>query len=270
MQMRLAVPAFILCNALAVLAHPSVGVVIDSHGNVYYSDLAQVWRIEPDGTKSVVVPNVHTHELYLDAQDSLYGEHLWYEGERVDKWGHYVWKRAPEGAISMVIPRTEGFLDNYSFARDQAGTMYFAAEPAKPLRTELRWRTAAGKVSPMARGFRDIRWIHATPAGTVFLIDDGDIVRVKGGRVDRLATKLAPRGERHALMGLWSDGAENVYVADSANREVKRITPEGRVTTFARSRFPWTPTGGTFAKNGDLWLLEWSVMNGVRVRKVRK
>ena len=35
----------------------------------------------------MVIPNVHTHELYLDIGDTLYGEHLWYEGDRTGKWG---------------------------------------------------------------------------------------------------------------------------------------------------------------------------------------
>lgn len=266
--MRHTILLLTLLVSAAAFAHPPVSVAIDSRGNVYYSDLEQVWRVAPDGTKSVAVPNVHTHELYLDAQDNLFGEHLWYEGERINKWGHYVWKRAPDGAISFVIPRTEGFRDNYSFARDRSRTMYFAADPMLQQRTELRWRTTSGKIATMARGFRDIRWIHATPAGTVFLVDDGDVVRIKDRRVVRLAPNLTPRGERHALMGLWSDAAENVYVADSLHREVKRITPDGRVTTYARSTFPWTPTGGAFAKNGDLWLLEVTITNAVRVRRV--
>ena len=78
-----------LLGSLAVLAlaatplsaHPGIGIVVDSRGNVFYTDLKQVWRIAPDGTRSVAVPGVHTHELYLDAQDNLFGQHLWYEGE---------------------------------------------------------------------------------------------------------------------------------------------------------------------------------------------
>jgi len=73
--------------AVVAGAHPSVSIVIDSGGNVYYSDLEQVWRVAPDGSKTVAVPHVHTHELFLDPQDNLYGEHLWYEGGRHEKVG---------------------------------------------------------------------------------------------------------------------------------------------------------------------------------------
>lgn len=270
MQMRLLGTGLFLTLGLCALAHPPVSVVIDASGNVYYSDLAQVWRLAPDGTKQIAVPGVHTHELYLDAHGNLFGEHLWYEGEKIDKWGHYVWKRAPDGRVSLVIPRSEGFLKNYSFARDRNGTMYFAAEPAKSRRNEVWWRTPSGRLSAMARGFRDIRWLHATPSGTVFLVDDGDLVRIKGGRVTRLAPKLGRRGDRHALMGIWSDARENAYVADMKQRGVKRISPDGTVTTIAESTFPWSPIGGTFAPNGDLWLLETDITSSVRVRRIAR
>ncbi len=54
-------------------AHPGVGIVKDSKGNIYYTDLKQVWKITK-GNKTVVVPDVHTHELYVDQNDNLYGE----------------------------------------------------------------------------------------------------------------------------------------------------------------------------------------------------
>src|SRR5262245_59205077 len=77
--------------AAPALAHPGVGIVINSKGTVFYTDLVQVWRIATDGNRSVAVPNVHTHELYIDAHDNLYGEHLWYEGPSTNRWGHRVW-----------------------------------------------------------------------------------------------------------------------------------------------------------------------------------
>ena len=62
-------------------AHPGIGIVKDRKGNIYYTDLKQVWKIDKSGTKTMVVNNVHSHELYMDAEDNLYGEHLWYNGK---------------------------------------------------------------------------------------------------------------------------------------------------------------------------------------------
>jgi len=263
--------AFLLFAAGAALAHPSVSVVIDTRGNVYYSDLKQVWHVAPDGTTSVVVPNVHTHELYLDAQGNLFGEHLGYEGERTDKWGHYVWKRDAAGRVTTIKPRTEGFLTNYSFVRDAAGNMYWAQHD----KGEIRKRAPNGTITRVVGELKAMRWLYATPAGTLYVVDGSDLVRVQNGRATRLARNvvkaslLRPWASRHAVMGIWTDRSENVYYADYANGEVKRVTPSGHVSTFAKSSQPWSPTGGAFAANGDLWLLENSATNQVRVRKVR-
>src|SRR5258706_14893452 len=66
-QMKPLLGLALLLAALTASAHPPVGIVADARGNIYYSDLAQVWRLSPDGSRTVVVPQVHTHELVLDA-----------------------------------------------------------------------------------------------------------------------------------------------------------------------------------------------------------
>lgn len=149
MERLLWITALLLAAAPAG-AHPSVSVAMDSRSNIYYSDLKQVWKIAPDGKKSVAVPNVHTHELYVDAEDNLYGEHLWYEGEATDEWGHYVWRLAADGKLTRIIPPRQGFRDDYrdfSFVRDRAGNMYWALREAKPI--VIRRVARDGKVSDL-------------------------------------------------------------------------------------------------------------------------
>ena len=96
--------SFVL-GGFAALGHPGIGVVMDKRGNVFYSDLAQVWRISPDGQKKVVVPNVHTHELGMDDQGNLYGEDSHYSGEATNKWDHSYWKLSAAGKLSYVYRR---------------------------------------------------------------------------------------------------------------------------------------------------------------------
>ena len=275
MQMRTAVTAALLLFATSLLrASAGERRHVDSRGNVYYSDLAQVWRIAPDGTKSVVVPNVHTHELYLDARDNLFGEHLWYEGDVTKKWGHYVWRRDAGGRVGKVVPDSEGFLRNYSFVRDRAGNMYFADPNGKTIVK----RTPAGRNEVLARGgFRDIRWMSVLPDGTLDFTDAGDVVRITPDRrLTRIAhglakgTVLRPHvPDRHAIQGIWHDRNGTIYLADSAHGQVKRVTAAGKVSVVAESVPPWAPCGGAFAPNGDLLVLEYSVTNQVRVRRVR-
>jgi hypothetical protein len=260
--------------AATLFAHPPVSVVIDSRGNVYYSDLSQVWRVAPDGKESVAVKNVHTHELALDARDNLYGEHLWYEGDRTGKWRHYVWRLAADGTLRRIIPTREGFLKNYSFVRDAAGNMYWA--DGGPYGFIRRKAAADHSIRAVAQGLKDVRWMHATPSATLYLIDGRDLVRVRDRKVTRIARNLAgtsftrPQVSlRHALMGLWTDRAENVYVADHAHGRVLRVSQDGEIRTVYQTTWPWSPTGGTFGPDGTLWLLESSTTNRVRVRRVK-
>jgi len=276
MRLMLGLTAFgFLCATAA--AHPGVGIVMDSRGNVFYTDLSHVWKIAPGGAKSIAVWGVHTHELYLDREDNLYGEHLWYEGDRTKKWGHRVWKLTADGKLSDVIPAREGFLQDYSFVRDGRGNMYWAERGAQ---TMLRKRTPAGRIETLGPVdiFRDIRWMTCTTEGTVYLIDGQDLRRVASdGTVDTVARDLGERklsqfqaGDRHILMGLWTDRAQNVFVAVYGARLVKKIDRDGKVTIAARSQVPWSPTGGLAVPNGDLWLLEYSITNAARARHIQR
>jgi hypothetical protein len=266
MKVRLAALVLVLAAA-AAHAHPPIGIVVDRAGNIYYSDLKQVWRQAPDGRKTVVVPNVHTHELYLDAAGNLYGENLWYEGEAINRWDFYVWRRSPGGRVQTVYGPKREFRTDYSFVRDAAGNHYWADRDHNAIMKNK---------AVLARGkFRDIRWMTATPNGTVYLIDAVDLVQVSpNGAIRTIARNLSkPRflrpdiGAHHLLMGLWTDARGNVYVADYAQGQVLRVAPNGAVSVAATSTLPWSVVGGTFAPNGQMWLLEWSVGNEVRVRK---
>ncbi len=263
----------LLLVTLSAAAHPGVSVVADSRGNIYYTDLHHVWRVDAAGRKTIAVPNVHTHELAIDAQDNLYGEHLWYEGERTDKWGHRVWRRSPDGRVADIIPAREGFLRDYSFQRDRAGNMYWVDRE----RGQVRKRAIDGRITTLAHApFRDVRWMTVMPDGIVYFIDTTDLIRVTpSGSMSIVVRGLASGvrrwiAGRHAVMGLWTDRAGNVYAAVSSDRAVKRITPRGEVTPILESTFPWSPTGGTFAPNGDLWILEYSTDNRARVRRISR
>lgn len=272
----LAALSLLAAAAAPLLAHPGVGIVMDARGNVFYTDLKQVWKIAPDGRKTVAVPAVHTHELCLDERGNLYGEHLWYEGDRTRKWGHRVWRRSPGGAVTDVYGPRGGFRTDYSFVRDAAGNMYSAVEGTP---TAFRRRAPDGTVATIAlcRDCRHVRWMTAAADGTLYFTDSGDVRSVSpDGRISTLARKLFSSGASHVpgrqdwrlLMGLWTDAERNVYVAVYGSREVKRISPGGRVDVVARSRFPWAPTGGLVTSNGDLWLLEATFTNAVRARRV--
>ncbi len=261
-------------------AHPLAGIVRDRAGNVYYSDLERVWQLSPAGKKRVVVSGVHTHELWLDAAGNLYGEHLWYEGEKTDKWRHYVWKRAPDGRVIRVFPAREGFRSEWSFVRDAAENGYWAVEEDDG-RVEIRRQGRDGRTATVARGrFGDLRWMAADADGTLFftaLADRmHDLYRVsRDGKVVRLARDLAKRGPldrlidpRHDTFGLWPDRRGGAYVTILGERQVVHVGADGKVKVILRSPPRWGPTGGLLAPDGSLWILEGGLPGRARVRRI--
>jgi hypothetical protein len=266
----------LMLAGFAAQAHPGVGIVKDSRGNLFYTDTKQVWKIAPDGNKSVAVPNVHTHELCLDAEDNLYGEHLWYEGEATKKWGHRVWCLRRDGTLVDVIPAREGFLRDYSFVRDRAGNMYWADRGAQ---TVIKKRSPDGKINTHATAdFLKVQCMTVTPDGVLFLMDGGDLRRVApDGKVSTVAVKLSERNpapvevsDLNHHMGLWTDDKGSVYVAAARERLVLKARDDGASVVVARSRGDWSPSGGMFDRDGALWLLEYSSTNAVRVRRIAR
>ena len=270
---------FILIQLICITAfsHPSVSIVMDSKGNVYYSDLKQVWKIDTQGKKSIVVQHVHTHELYIDKHDNLYGEHLWYNGESVNTWGYYVWQLSPLGKLEKIIPPTEGFLNNFSFVRDQQGNMYYANRENACQKVTRRNTDGTNTILGDAC-MENIRWMTVTDDGIVYLIDLYDLKRIDNqGHVTIIAEQLQEKSwsqffvnDQHAIMGISTDKQKNVYASINSGRIVKKISPAGKVSEVIKTSIPWSPTGTLVAPNGDFWILECSITNDVRVECISK
>lgn len=257
-----------------LFAHPGPGIVKDKRGNIFYTDLKQIWKISADGKRSVVVPGVHSHELFMDADNSLYGEHLWYNGDDKNTWGYYYWKLNSNARLDTLSGPNEGFPEGYSFCRDSMGNQYWA-ERWKISR--IKKKSPEGVITTLVSGkFNDIRWMHVTPRGHLYFTDEIDLYEVdSSGRLSLLVKNLAEApsllstsSKKHSIFGIWHDQRENIYAAVYSIKTVKKITPEGKVSDFSFSIFPWAPVGGVFDDQGNLWLLESSITNETRVRKI--
>jgi hypothetical protein len=256
--------------ATPAAAHPAIGIVIDRTGTVFYSDTRHVWMIRPDGSKAIGVRDVHTHELWLDAEGSLFGEHLWYEGEATNVWRHRVWKRSRDGRTSEVIAARTGFRDDHRdffFTRDARGLMYWLerASPATICR-----RVSGGPVQTIATiPLKDPVWLSVTPDGTALVSDHGIVWRVPpGGTARQLPAGVSASRDRLAVMGLASDATGNIYAAAYQDRAVRRVSAAGEVTTVATTPVMWGPTGVAVSPQGTVWILEASITNAQRVRRV--
>ena len=239
---KLLISHFLFLISLVIAAHPGIGIVKDSKGNIYYTDLKQIWKISLDGNKTAVVPGVHTHELYIDEQDNLYGEHLWYNGESKNTWGHYAWCLKNNGELVKEINPTEGFLTNYSFVRDAAGNMYWVERFTT---SRIMKKSKGGEITKIAEGkFGFIGWLFAAKNGSLYFTENNMLHKLSHDdksdsyRMETLARNLGSRsadfnvmGRNYTSYGIWTDAAENIYLAMIDSKKVIRIGADGKPET---------------------------------------
>ena len=116
-----------LFSGLSAQAHPATGIVVDRNGNVYFSDLETVWKLDAKGTKSVFRAGVngrHVHELSIDEEGNIYGSDISYN-PATKGWPSSVWKMTPDGKLTYLLETTEHPPRGMSIWRDRAGNMYF-------------------------------------------------------------------------------------------------------------------------------------------------
>lgn len=306
-----------LWTALAILstlsltpdiqAHPSVSVVVDSSGTIYYSDLSRVWMITPDGARHIAVNHVHTHELWIGPEGHVWGDDVQNVGEQ---YRHRVWKRLRDGTLINELPWRDGHpteFNDFSFDRDGLGNMYVLRRDNVTIEvrdTHINGsgkRASGGRVTrtiPLDRSLGFPHWLTVTSDGTVFVTVGSTLLRVRPGSTEAepVASELVERSaafadlhDRHAIMALWtlprkSDATSSprseatvVFVSDFAGQTVRRVdvTADPRVqapaeaTVAWESKDNWSVTGGTVLDDGTMLLLEWSNRNEVRVQRVR-
>lgn len=264
-MLRLLAAALLLATLTAIdaAAHPSTSIVIDSRGNVFFSDLEHVWRVDTAGRRSIAVRDVHTHELSLDERDTLFGEDNDYLGG--DRYRNRVWQRTADGRVSEVIGWRDGFWRQYGFAR-AGGATYWVQCPEQ--RCAIRRRTRDGRVTTLAEGPQigvRTNWIVAAASGELYFIVGESVRRLdRAGNVSVFAANVGRQ-----LMGMFVDRDGSLLVSAAGDKRIVRIAPDGRSrSVVARSEGEWGPTGVTRARNGDLWLLEWSSRHKARVRHI--
>jgi len=207
---------------------------VDADGNVYVADTynnrirkitnaGQVSTLAGDGTAGyaegtgAVARFNHPYGVAIDAARNVYV---------ADQANNRIRKITPAGVVSTLAGSgVGGFADGtgtaaqfnspYSVAVDAAGNVYVAD------RTNCRIRkiTPAAVVSTMAgNGTAG----YAEGAGTAAMFNYPNSVTV--------------------------DGAGNVYVADSYNQRVRKVTPAGQVSTFAGGTFGFADGTGAAAQ----------------------
>ena len=271
-------------------AHPSYGLVMDSKGNLFFSDegTSVVWRVDPRGHSQIVVRNVHCHFLSIDSGDNVYGEDVQYESSN-NTYISRVWKLSPSGRVVIVMPSTADVPDvsRYTFA-DPWGRVY-ALEVGRQTTNLQTWSPGAGfrTVFGGPKMVRDgpartarAAWPRAfafTAPGAAYFADgalvrglapNGDVTTLAEIRADPRAPKQKP-----SVMGLAVTSGGDVLAADIGTHRIWRLTPATRrVSAVAVSDATWLPSavaerGGTIfvLEHGEYRTAHWGF---VRVRKL--
>lgn len=260
----------------SAFSHPGIGLVKDSKGNVYYTDLAQVWKIDLQGNKSIAVADVHTHELYIDANDNLYGEHEWYNGEAKDTWGNYIWCLGFDGQLEKSVPDIEGFLENNTLVRNEKDHCFWSK---KKDGIEFIFQSDPNNQTEQycAEAFQDIRWMHySTYDQHLYVVDYLSLKKVdQEGNVSTLIKNLKKSSalfdgvdDRHYVMGITTDKKLNVYVSLYGSGEVIKITPTGEEKVVYKADFWWSPIACIPNHLGKMWVLEFSKSNKTRLLSI--
>lgn len=109
-------------------AHPPIGLVYDGKNTIYYSDLNHIWKLDTNtGLAIIYKENIHSHQLFLDKQGNLYGEHYWYL-EPEGKFQNYIWRSNKDGIFQKVINDLDGENTDFSFVRDTSFNGYTIKE----------------------------------------------------------------------------------------------------------------------------------------------
>jgi hypothetical protein len=214
------------------MAHPAWGIVTNAAGDVYFSDLINVWRID-HRTGAVTLAHRGTEDVHIHdiSPDPVRG-----------------FTPGPPRGYSVV-------LDNH-----------------RRVETLIRkdGRVFAGGAYGFADGtgtrarFRNVIGMTAGPGGDLYVVDDNAVRRITpAGVVTTIARNLAAPDTQAreslsfgGLFGLAVTPSRTVYAADLRNRRVLRIVPSGAVSVAVRADPPWTPTGVAVAGNGDIYVLE--------------
>jgi hypothetical protein len=291
---------FVLVFSGLACAHPSWGIVVSSAGDVYFSDLETVWKLDRAGKLTVFRAGVsgrHVHELAIDAQDNIYGPDFSYE-PATQKYITAIWRMAPDGKFAYLQSPSDHAPPGLGILLDRADNMY-SVDQNKHTRTQtlLLKRAPDGVVSTLAGGafghadgkgtaakFSTIGALVFGGDGNLYVSDDEYVRRVSmDGTVTTLAKDLLFRtaedkpplfaGSYGSLAGLAADKDGNVYVADAGDRRLLKISNDGKVTVVYRCDPPFFPNGVFATPGGDVFVLEFSftppsTWGGPRVRKI--
>lgn len=245
-----------------------VGIAVDNTGNLFITDYSgTLYRVPPDGTIHTVATALRSPRgLCIDTAGNVFVS----EFNQKDRNSNRVLKITPQGSITTIAgngdpafagdngPGASASLGPVGVSVDDLDTLFIADNYNNRVRRLL----ANGSISTVAGngGFQfggDFGPASSaslrTPSGIALdtfgnlLIADQSNNRIRKIAPDRTITTIAGNGvpafrgdggpataaSLAAPTGVAVDTAGNIFVVDAGNNRVRKITPEGIISTFA-------------------------------------
>jgi sugar lactone lactonase YvrE len=251
-----------------LLGHPGTGIAVDKQGNVYCVDQlpSRIVKITPEGTVGTLAAGIegegaartvrfeNPHHLAMDERDNLYtcgdagSTGVW----KIDARGVVTRHYPPQGWYQQILIGSGGD----PFAVDAAGAIYCVNEKPSDFCQILRV-SPEGRVSNFTGGEwgsvdgdRDSARLSSLHDSTMTFGPDGCLYFTERTRVRRITrvgkiTTLAGAGESGYVddtgskarfgfvRGLTVADDGTVVVVDASNLRIRKIAPDGTVTTVA-------------------------------------
>ncbi len=285
--------------AAAARFYRPIGVVLDPAGNAYVSDANRVRKIGANGIVSTVAgpgaigPGASADfntpaGIAIDASNNLYV---------ADEFHHWLRKITPAGVVTTVLTPSTGFGDGRDdqffyatgVAVDGSGNVYLKTDAntrklaPSGVVTLIEGSDAPLTVPPIGTPVYALKGIAVDPAGAVLIAAGGCVQKIaKDNSVTTLVGSQwcsnGPTDTHFPVVALsWPaaialDKAGNLFVADTENHVVRKITPSGVATIVAgRINLPGVVTGAlpgglnspfgiTVDANGALYVTSGSVV----------
>jgi DNA-binding beta-propeller fold protein YncE len=241
------------------------GIAVDSSDNAYVADTANgtIRKITPEGLVTTLAVPVSPYGRFLDPGGvAIDGDGNAYV---IDTY-YAIWKLSPNGLVTALAGGGggESFAGPRGVAADRSGNVYratpFAIEKITPNGVITTLAGSPGHLGSADGAGSDARFnqpfgVAIDRGGNVYVADsenssirkitpEGEVTTFAGTSGQRGGTDGTGSAARfYVPKGVSTDGIGNIYVADTGNSTIRKITPEGVVSTVAGS--PSFPPGSS-------------------------